>query len=291
MNQTKHTVFHPLSSILHPPSSIFHRPFSILLLLILLLASCNTQRKIIKAPIKEEGADYLFKKLKEHELQYGWLTAKFSAEYKNKGQTNSFNGQIRIRKDSMIWLSFSPALGIEVFRMMITQDTVKFINRMNNTYFTGDYNYVNRYLNTNIDFDILQSFLTGNDLSFYESGKFRAVLDNNVYKLATAERMKLKKFVRSNQENLRVLIQNIWIDPENFKITRANVKEIRLPNIQLEARYSSFEKIEEQLFPKEMSFDISADNNLSVSVSFSKITINSAQAFPFKIPQSYHPVK
>jgi len=276
MSQIKHTAF------------IF--PFSFLLVLII-LASCSSQRKIIKAPIKEEGAEYLFKKLKEHELQYHWFTAKFSAEYKNKGQTNSFNGQIRIRKDSVIWLSFSPALGIEVFRMMVTQDSVKFINRMNNTFFSGDYYYVNRYLNTNIDFDILQSFLTGNDLSFYESGKFRAGLDNNFYKLATAERMKLKKFIRNSQEKMRVLIQNIWIDPESFKITRADVKEIREPNIKLEARYSSFEKIEDQLFPKEMSFDISAENNLSVSVSFNKITINIAQAFPFKIPQSYHPAK
>ena len=268
----------------------FILPFSFLLLLIM-LTSCSTQRKIIKAPIKEEGAEYLFKKLKEHELQYNWLTAKFSAEYKNKGQSNSFNGQIRIRKDSVIWLSFSPALGIEVFRMMLTQDSVKFINRMNNSFFAGDYNYVNRYLHTNIDFDILQSFLTGNDLSFYENGKFRAGLENNSYKLATAERMKLKKFIRNSQEHLRVLIQNIYIDPESFKITRANVKEIREPNIQLEAMYSSFEKIDNQLFPKEMSFDISADNNLSVTVSFNKITINTTQAFPFKIPQSYHPAK
>lgn len=265
-------------------------PVSFLLLLII-MASCSTQRKIIKAPIKEEGVDYLFKKLKEHELQYNWLTAKFSAEYKNKGQTNSFNGQIRIRKDSVIWLSFSPALGIEVFRMMLTQDSVKFINRMNNTFFKGDYNYVNQYLNTNIDFDILQSFLTGNDLSFYENGKFRAGLDNNSYKLATADRTKLKKFIRNSQEKLRVLIQNIWIDPESFKITRADVKEIREPNIKLEAIYSSFEKIDNQLFPKEMSFDISADNDLSVVVNFSKLTINTAQAFPFKVPQSYHPAK
>jgi hypothetical protein len=276
MNKIKHT--------------FFLVPFSFLFLLII-LASCSSQRKIIKAPIKEEGAEFLFKKLKEHELQYNWFTAKFSAEYKNKGQTNSFNGQIRIRKDSVIWLSFSPALGIEVFRMMLTQDSVKFINRMNNTFFAGDYNYVNRYLNTNIDFDLLQSFLTGNDLSFYENGKFRAVIDNGIYKLATADRMKLKKFVRNKQENLRVLIQNIWIDPENFKITHANVKEIREPNTQLESKYSAFEKIGEQLFPKEMSFDISADNNLSVTVSFSKITINTSQAFPFKIPQSYHPAK
>jgi hypothetical protein len=103
--------------------------------------------------------------------------------------------------------------------------------------------------------------------------------------------MKLKKFVRNRQENIRVLIQTIWIDPVNFKITRAVVKEIREPNIQLEAQYSSFEKIEEQLFPKEMSFDISASNNLSVTVSFNKITVNTQQGFPFKIPQSYRPIK
>jgi hypothetical protein len=150
---------------------------------------------------------------------------------------------------------------------------------------------VNQYLNTNIDFDILQSFLTGNDLSFYEDGTFRAGIDNGIYKLMTADRMKLKKFVKNRQENLRVLIQTIWIDPLTFKITRAVVKEIREPNIQLEAQYSSFEKIEEQLFPKEMSFDISASNNLSVTVSFNKITVNTQQGFPFKIPQSYRPVK
>jgi hypothetical protein len=258
---------------------------------LILFSSCTTQRKIIKAPLKEEGVDYLFSNLKLHELKYDWFTAKFSAEYTNKGQTTSFNGQIRIHKDSVIWLSFSPALGIEVFRIMLTQDSVKFINRMNSTFFAGDYNFVNSYLNTNIDFDLLQSFLTGNDLSFYEDGKFRAGIDNGIYKLMTADRMKLKKFVRNSQENLRVLIQTLWIDPDSFKITRANVKEIREPNIQLEAQYSAFEKIGEQLFPKDMSFDISADNNLSVKVGFNKITINTVQLFPFKIPQSYHPVK
>ena len=270
--------------------SFLYLPVAFFLLLII-LSSCSTQRKIIRAPLKEEGAEYLFNELKEHELQYTWLTAKFSAEYKNKGKSTSFNGQIRIRKDSVIWLSFSPALGIEVFRIMLTQDSVKYINRMNDTFFVGDYDYVNQYLNTNIDFDLLQSFLTGNDLSFYENGKFRAGIDNGIYKLMTADRMKLKKFVRNSLENMRVLIQTIWIDPVNFKITRANVKEIREPNIQLEAQYSSFEKIENQLFPKEMSFDISADNDLYLNVIFNKITVNAPQGFPFRIPQSYRPVK
>jgi len=265
--------------------------FCFFILTITLFYSCNPQKRLIKAPIREEGADYLFGKLKANELNYHGFTAKFSAEYTNQGKKTSFNGQIRIRKDSLIWLSFSPGLGIEVFRIMITQDSVMFINRMNNTYFIGDYAYVNKFLNTNIDYDILQSFLTGNDLSFYEKGKFRASLDKGQYKLATAGRMKLKIAVRSGQEPQNVLIQNIWIDPGNFKITQANVKEIRRPGMQLEACYSEFEKIGEQLFPKEMTFDISADNDLYVKVSFLKININQPMTFPFRVPKGYRKVE
>ena len=263
----------------------------LVILTITILSSCNPQKKLIKAPIREEGAEYLMEKLKASELKYLGFTAKFSAEYTNKGQKNSFNGQLRIQKDSLIWLSFSPVLGIEVVRIMLTQDSVMFINRINNTYFVGDYAYVNRFLNTNIDYDILQSFLTGNDLSFYEKGKFRASLDKGQYKLATADRTKLKIAVRSGQESLNVLIQNIWIDPEHFKITQANVKEIRRPGTQLEACYSAFEKIGEQLFPKEMTFDISADNNLHVKVLFSKININHPMTFPFRVPKGFRLVE
>jgi hypothetical protein len=270
---------------------ILHPAALLILLAALMLNACSTQKKLIRAPIKEEGADYLFSKLKSSELDYQGFTAKFSAEYTNQGKKTSFNGQIRIRKDSLIWLTFSPMLGIEVFRMMITQDSVMFINRMNDTYFVGDYRYVNKFLNSNIDFDILQSFLTGNDLSFYEKGKFRASIDRGQYKLATAGRMKLKREVRSGQEPLNVLIQNIWIDPQNFKITQANVKEIRKPSTQLEATYSEFEKIGEQLFPKENTFDISATNNLHVKVSFSKIMINQPMTYPFRIPKDYHKVE
>lgn len=266
--------------------------FSTILLILVAFSmnSCSPAKKVIRTPIKEEGAEYLFKKLKEKELRFNWFTAKFSTEYKNAGQKNSFGGQLRIAKDSIIWLSFSPLLGIEVFRIMITQDSVKFINRMNNTFFIGDYSVVNKFLNTDIDYDILQSFLIGNDLSFYENGKFRVSLDRSQYKLSTAGRVKLKKFVRNSQESLRILIQNIWIDPQSFKITQADVKEIKEPNIKLEANYSSFEDINNQLFPKEMNFDINADNNIHLEVTFSKILINTVQQFPFKIPSDYRRV-
>ena len=214
--------------------------------------SCSTQRKTIKTPLKEAGADYLFSKLKESELRFDWLTAKFSADYKNKDQETSFGGQIRIRKDSLIWLTLSPMMGIEVIRLVISQDSIKFINRLNNTYFIGDYNYLNQFLNTNIDFDILQAFLIGRDLSFYNNDHFKALVDGNQYKLTTVDRQKLKKYVKSSDEALKAFIQNIWLDPETFKITKADVKEVKREKIRLEAIYSSFDSVQEQLFPMVM---------------------------------------
>jgi len=256
-----------------------------------LFDSCSPVRKVLKAPLKEEGADYLFGKLKEKELKFNWFSAKFSAEYTNRGKKNSFSGQIRIRKDSLIWISLTPMLGIEAVRLMISQDSVKMINRMNDTYFIGDYEYVNKFLNTNIDYDLLQSILLGNDLDFYEGGKFRASIDHGEYKLSTGARMKLRKFVRNSQENLKIFIQNIWLDPVNFKITHADVKEIRRDNIKLESSYDDFELVQDQLFPRKMNYTIWADNTIHVNAEFSKMVINAPFLFPFKIPASYQPVK
>ncbi len=217
--------------------------------------------------------------------------AKFSAEYKNKKKTTSFNGQIRIRKDSVIWLSLTPGLGIEAMRLIITQDSVKLINKINNTYFIGDYESVNRFLNTNIDFEILQAYLLGNDLDFYEDGKFRASIDKDCYKLSTAARIKLKKYVRNNQESVRAFIQNIWLDTETFKIREADVKEISNDKIKLEANYGDFENIGGQLFPRALDVTIWANNTIKVRASFSKINVDVPLQFPFKIPSGYTQVK
>lgn len=249
--------------------------------------SCSPSRKAIKAPIKEEGAEYLFKKLKEHELQYTYFQGKFSAEYRNRKKSTSFNGQIRIRKDSVIWLSLTPGLGIEALRLIITQDSVKMINKINNTFYTGDYEAVNRFLNTNIDFDILQAYLLGNDLQFYEEGKFRVSIEKDMYKLSTAARMKLKKYVRNSQESVRAFIQNIWLDAETFKIKEADVKEISNEKIKLEAVYGNFENIGGQLFPRSLNVTIWAENTIRVTAEFSKISVDAPLQFPFKIPSGY----
>lgn len=262
----------------------------IIISLVLVISSCSTARSIYRAPLKEEGAAYLFDQLKDSELEYEFFNAKFNLNFTKDKKKTSFKGQVRIKKDSMIWVSFSPLLGIEMARMLITVDSVKFINRMNKTYFKGDYQYLNEFLDTNLDFDILQALIMGNDLQHYENGKFRASIDKHQYKLSTAARRKLKKFVRSQDESPKVYIQNIWLDPESFKISQVSLKEIKKEHKKLQANYEDFLELNEQLFPKKVYFDVQAESKILIKLAYSKITINKSLNFPFRVSKKYKSV-
>ena len=45
--------------------------------------------------------------------------------------------------------------------------------------------------------------------------------------------------------------------------------------------------IDGQLFPVDVTFDISAEIDISVSIDYSKIVLNKFMRFPFKIPERY----
>jgi hypothetical protein len=262
-----------------------------LFLVLLVITSCKTKRSLIKSPIKDEGAEYLFKQLKDNEMKFDWLSAKFSASYIEDKKKISFRGQIRIKRDSLIWVSISPALGIEMVRLIITNDSLMFIDRINSTYLVSDFNYINRFINSTLDFDMLQAFLIGNDFTFFENGKFRASIDAMEYRLNTAGRAKLKKYLKNNEEALSIPIQNIWLNSENFKITKVMIKEIKDEGRKLDAFYSDFKIIDNQLFPHHIDFKISAESKIDIGIDYSKIIVNKPLKFPFSIPEKYTEVK
>jgi hypothetical protein len=261
-------------------------PFLSMILMVIMLSSCTTRRQIIKEPLKEAKSVYLLEELAKNELQFDWFSAKFSIDYIYDKKLTELKGQIRIRKDSIMWLSFSPALGIEMARIKITSDSVFYMNRINKTYLKGNYKFISDFLQTNIDFDILQSIIIGNDFQFYEKTKFRASVDNDEYRLTTAERHKLKKFVKQDETDVKAFYQDIWLNPENFKINKVSMKEITNDK-KLDAYYSNFEDINGQLFPFDILFEITADEKISVKVDYSRIRINEPHSFPFSIPGKY----
>jgi hypothetical protein len=262
--------------------------FPVLLILLAALFGCKTSRQLIKAPIKEEGVDYLLKKLKENEAQFDDFSARFSASLiQDKKDRMGFSGQIRIRRDSLIWVSLSPALNIEAMRVMVSQDSIFLLNRLNKTYFKAGFDYVNSFINAALDYDMLQALLIGNDFAFYEIGEFRASIDGMQYRLNTSNRQKIKKYIRANEHINTIPLQTIWLDPETFKISRIMIKELEVEGRKLNAAYSDFEPVNERVFPGRIQVEVNAEKHISLDMRYTRLETNQGKAYPFHIPGSY----
>ncbi len=253
------------------------------------LFSCKSKHSVIKQSLKEERPDYLFEKLKESEFRFQNFSAKFNVEYSVDKKSLEFKGQVRIIKDSLMWFTFGQDLGIEIARLRITQDSVKFVDRLHKSYFVGDYRFVNEFLAPNIDISILQSIILGNDFEHYEHAKFKASVDGGEYRLNTTGRNKLKKHVRNSADHERIFRQSIWLDPNNFKINRIIIKDLTQNSKKLTAKYSNFKEINGRLFPFRLEYKVEAEKPVEVKVKYSKIELNEQLKFPFKIPSKYKP--
>ncbi len=258
-----------------------------ILVVLLGLFGCKTQRSALKKPLKEYGFDYLYNKMIENQLEFEYLTSKMSITYIQDKNRTELNGQLRMRNDSLAWVSFSPALGIEAGRLVLTNDSIKFMNRLNKTYFTDKYQLVDSLLNTTIDYSIFQAMLLGNDIAQYDVNKYRSSVDNGLYRITIQERRKLKRFFRRGESDGKVLVQQIWLDPVHFRIRRIDIKELGKESNKLQVFYDDYENIDGQLFPTRVSIEITSQKPISIEIKYFKTILNNPQSYPFRIPKKY----
>jgi hypothetical protein len=227
-----------------------------------------------------------------NEFNYKWLNSKFSATTNVDGKTNSFNANVRSRKDSALWISLS-MFGIEGARLLATCDSVKFIDRVNSKYFKGDYSFLSQTLNTDIDFEMLQAILIGNSVEFYDDDdRLRTYIENGNQVLSTVRKRKIKKALNnSSEENLlKELAQRIWLDGTTYKIKKNVINDFNT-NRTFEGSYSNFHTVDSLLFPFDAQFSIQAQRTMKVDITYSKVEINNAQQMPFNIPSKYESMK
>ena len=88
--------------------------------LLLLAPSCTSKKKLVNP---------------DPAATYEWMTAKMTMDLSAPGmEFNNVSGTLRMRRDSVIWISASALMGMETVRALITEDTVVLLNRFNKTY-------------------------------------------------------------------------------------------------------------------------------------------------------------
>jgi hypothetical protein len=254
---------------------------------ILLLSSCTARKPLANQANRQLAVDSIYDMMKSHQFEAEWFNGKFKGAYHMPDNKQVFSGQVRIKKDSIIWVSVYAVMNIEVFRLEVRPDSFFFINKLEKNYMSESIAYFKDRFNVDVDFEMLQSVLMGNDFPYYETGVFK--LENSIhnYQLSTVARRKLKNEVNDNAELNRILVQNIWIDKNNYRIVKQNVKVVGQDKAKLRVQYDRFEEVEGQLFPSLMVFQLKEDQNTFLELDFSRMIINEEQTFPFRIPDKY----
>jgi hypothetical protein len=233
------------------------------------------------------GYQYLKEKLDANRLSFNYLSAKLSINYQKESSSTSLRGQLRMREDSILWLSFSPAMGIEAARLILTQDSVKFINRLNKTYFTGRYKMLDTLISSTVDYIIVQSMILGNELPHYTVDNYNVKVDDNMYLLTMEKKRKIKKKIKKGNSPTNIIVEKVWMDPVNFRMRKVEMHEIGAENNKLVVYYNDYREVEGKWFPFNIQIQISANKDISINVKYNKVHFDEKMSFPFHIPKKY----
>lgn len=262
----------------------------LLLSFLVVFTSCRSRRIETRHDKKETRVDSIYKAVNENQFEAEWFSGKFKALYQMPDDKKNLNGQVRIRKDSVIWVSVYAMMNIEVLRLEVRPDTFRYINRLDKTYIQESTKYLKDRFNVAVDFEMLQAILLGNDFPYYETDVFKLEDNPNTYHLSTVARKKLRAHIPDGEAS-KILVQDIWVDKSNFRIVKQNVKIVGHDKAKLRVRYGDFENFEGNLLPMNMIFRLKEDQNTFLEINFTKVEINKEQRFPFKIPKKYQEKK
>ena len=237
---------------------------SLLIAIFFILCSCSTNKST--SNLRTLSANHILREVEDNKFEFDKFETKFNV--KVEGISNiGLKGQLRMQNDSVIWISLSLKMGIELGRVMITEDSVKLINRTEKTYLAESIENFKERLPSEATISFLQDMLVGNEIQFNDNEKFKASIEDNSYKL-TSEK------------------NTFWVTPKTFKVNRqqptANGQQ---PTVII--NYDNFQEINGKLLPTKIILETDSDFNINIEIDYSEIKVGEKVEFPFNISKKY----
>jgi len=245
------------------------------------LTACST-KKLVQADgttvvdLKKRSSKYLLKKMKAKELDVEWLSAKAKITYKDEAQTRKFNANIRMRKDSVIWMNIKK-LSVEAFRILITQDSIHIIDRLEKKYYIHGLDFVEEKFNFPGQFQALQTAILGNPY-FFEEQKLSSDIADQQYQLTSGAEIRTRSKYLLN-----------GMDYSLKEMSFFDVERDRKLGIDL-ANY--FAVIDDLIFPHNRIYTVESKETgvAKIDMKFSKVELNVPKNIVFSVSSRYERV-
>jgi len=123
--------------------------------------SCKSKKALISEGIATEKikATEIIKNHYNNKNDFKTLYIKASARYEDLKNASSVTADVRIQRNEKILVSIR-FLGITMAKALITPSNVYYYEKINGTYFEGDYELLSQFLGTELDYTKFENLTT-----------------------------------------------------------------------------------------------------------------------------------
>jgi hypothetical protein len=196
--------------------------------------------------------------------------------YQDKdGEQPELTVNLRMQKDSAIWVSISATiLNLEVFRIYITPDSVKLLDKRAKKVQYRSVNYLRELTQLPFDFYTIQDLLIGNPIYFDKNNVVSYKKNNESVQLLSVGKLFKHLMTISDGDNL---VQHSKLDDVDPARSRT-----------CDLTYSGYVSTTGGIrFATERQISVSERSKLDVDMNFKQYSFNETLDFKFPIPKNY----
>jgi len=259
------------------------------LIIILLTIGCTTTKKINKAistkpnsslVAQKNAADSIriikdaYTEFRKHEINFSTFNAKIKVESSGKnGKNPDITAVVKIIKDSAIWISLSATfLNVEVFRVLITKDSVFLINKQEKEIQLRSLDYLQEVTEIPFDYKTVENLIVGNPI-FVSDSILSFKTFGNLITLSTIDEF-FKNLLTLSSDNKLMLHSKM----DDVDAARSRTAQITYGDYQ---NYNGF------LFSTYREIDVAEKNKLNVKLNYKQYDFNKEVSMGFNLPKNY----
>lgn len=229
-----------------------------------------------KQPTREDTlrmVNEVVQKVEQKYIDYKTFSAKIKVDYTNsKGKQPDFVANIRMLKDSLIWVSLGNDIGIEGIRILISKDSIKIMDKLANTYQVRPLSHIQELSQIPFAFADIQNLLVGNPIFFNKDSISAYTSNANGYTLLS----------------YASLFKNLLSIGTDFSIQKSKLDDNDPTlNRTCDLIYDNYEDKKGVPFSTLRQITISQQNKLDVQLRFRDYKFNEELNYPFTIPKKF----
>jgi hypothetical protein len=245
--------------------------FRPILFFLLLPALFSCSKKIIAPPALTTPSGIL----NVQEIDFDYFQGKARMVMRDGVKERDVKANIRIRKDSVIWMTFS-VIGVQGGKALINKDSITIVSTVDKEYFVFEYPELSRRYNFEINYDVIQAAMLGN-------------LINDRRETDQVEQLTSMFVLKQQAETISVLN---YVNAASMKVEKVEMTESNTNN-SLVLDYANFQPVANKVFPYNGTISLLYKSvtgllNTTVIFEYSKAEVGDKELkFPFNIPKKY----